>query len=143
YASKRRLGTLILGRIGSIFQDEDLILGEHAATIVGIEMLYSQNRRAEAVNRRKRNAELTVQTLSYSELKAVTAVFEKLEGKEEGILTATSIADEISITRSVVVNAIRKLESGRIIQSRSLGMKGTFIKVLNTDFFPLLYSTQK
>ena len=72
-------------------------------------------------------------TLSYSELKAVHAIFEALDG-EEGRLTASSIADEIGITRSVIVNALRKLESAGIIESRSLGMKGTYLKVLNQQF---------
>lgn len=59
--------------------------------------------------------------------------FEALDG-EEGRLTASSIADEIGITRSVIVNALRKLESAGIIESRSLGMKGTYLKVLNQQF---------
>lgn len=33
-------------------------------------------------------------------------------------------ADRIEITRSVIVNALRKLESAGIIESRSLGRKG-------------------
>ncbi|MBJ3788582.1 GTP-sensing pleiotropic transcriptional regulator CodY, partial [Bacillus sp. OA1] len=37
-------------------------------------------------------------------------------------------------TRSVIVNALRKLESAGVIESRSLGMKGTYIKVLNDKF---------
>ncbi|EFR90969.1 GTP-sensing transcriptional pleiotropic repressor CodY, partial [Listeria innocua FSL S4-378] len=37
-------------------------------------------------------------------------------------------------TRSVIVNALRKLESAGVIDSRSLGMKGTFIRVLNDKF---------
>ena len=45
------------------------------------------------------------------------------------------IADRIGITRSVIVNALRKLESAGIIESRSLGMKGTYLKVLITDIF--------
>ena len=39
------------------------------------------------------------------------------------------MADRVGITRSVIVNALRKLESAGVIESRSLGMKGTFIKV--------------
>ena len=35
------------------------------------------------------------------------------------------------ITRSVIVNALRKFESAGIIESRSSGMKGTYIKVCN------------
>jgi transcriptional pleiotropic repressor len=34
----------------------------------------------------------------------------------------------------VIVNALRKLESAGIIESRSLGMKGTYLKVLNSRF---------
>ncbi|HTG68743.1 MAG TPA: hypothetical protein VL921_05750 [Candidatus Udaeobacter sp.] len=35
------------------------------------------------------------------------------------------------MTRSVIVNALRKLESAGVIETRSLGMKGTYIKILN------------
>ena len=44
------------------------------------------------------------------------------------------------MTRSVIVNALRKLESAGIIESRSLGMKGTFIKVLSPLFVDELAS---
>jgi len=51
------------------------------------------------------------------------------------LLVASKIADEAGITRSVIVNALRKFESAGIIESRSLGMKGTYIKVLNEHIF--------
>ena len=54
---------------------------------------------------------------------------------DHGQLTASVIADRIGITRSVIVNALRKLESAGIIESRSLGMKGTYLKVLIPDIF--------
>ena len=47
------------------------------------------------------------------------------------MLVASKIADRAKITRSVIVNALRKFESAGLIQSKSLGMKGTHIKVLN------------
>ena len=72
-------------------------------------------------------------SLSYSELEAIEHIFEELEGKE-GLLVASKIADRVGITRSVIVNALRKLESAGVIESRSLGMKGTYIKVLNDKF---------
>src|SRR5699024_11612756 len=77
--------------------------------------------------------QMAINTLSYSELIAVQAIFDALDGNE-GRLTASSIADEIGITRSVIVNALRKLESAGVIESRSLGMKGTYLKVLNPRF---------
>ena len=59
-------------------------------------------------------------------------LFRSLDGKE-GLLVASKIADKSGITRSVIVNALRKLESAGVIESRSLGMKGTRIKITN-DF---------
>ena len=41
----------------------------------------------------------------------------------------------MGITRSVIVNALRKFESAGVIESRSSGMKGTYIKVLNDVVF--------
>ena len=61
-------------------------------------------------------------------------IFDELEG-EEGILVASKIADRVGITRSVIVNALRKFESAGVIESRSSGMKGTYIKVLNDAVF--------
>ena len=48
---------------------------------------------------------------------------------------ASKIADRVCITRSVIVNALRKFESAGVIESRSSGMKGTYIKVLNNVVF--------
>ena len=51
------------------------------------------------------------------------------------MLVASKIADRFGITRSVVVNALRKLESAGVIETRSSGMKGTYIKVTNDFIF--------
>ena len=52
-------------------------------------------------------------------------------GGSNGLLVASKIADKVGITRSVIVNALRKLESAGVVEVRSLGMKGTYIRVLN------------
>ena len=65
---------------------------------------------------------------------SITHIFEELDGNE-GILVASKIADRVGITRSVIVNALRKFESAGVIESRSSGMKGTYIKVLNDVVF--------
>ena len=69
-------------------------------------------------------------TLSYSEVEAAINILGELDG-DEGLLVASKIADRVGITRSVIVNALRKFESAGVIESKSLGMKGTYIKVLN------------
>ena len=65
-----------------------------------------------------------------------------MDGKE-GILVASKIADRVGITRSVIVNALRKFESAGVIESRSSGMKGTYIKVLNDVVFDELDKIKK
>lgn len=125
-----RLGTLIVARFGKEFTDADLVLAEYSATVVGMEILRSKTEELEEDARRKAVVQLAIGTLSYSELEAVEHIFEELEGNE-GLLVASKIADRVGITRSVIVNALRKFESAGVIESRSLGMKGTYIKILN------------
>ena len=128
-----RLGTLILSRLDIEFNDEDLILAEYSATVVGMEIMHERSEQLEEEMRNKAVVQMAISSLSYSELEAVGHIFEELKGTE-GLLVTSKIADRVGITRSVIVNALRKLESAGVIESRSLGMKGTFIKVLNDKF---------
>ena len=134
HVSGIRLGSLIIWRNDKEFADDDLILVEIASTVVGIQLLNFQREEDEKNIRRRTAVTMAVNTLSYSELRAVSAILGELNGNE-GQLTASVIADRIGITRSVIVNALRKLESAGIIESRSLGMKGTYLKVLIPDVF--------
>ncbi|MGG3451342.1 GTP-sensing pleiotropic transcriptional regulator CodY [Domibacillus aminovorans] len=128
-----RFGTLVLSRVEEQFQDDDLILAEYGATIVGMEILREKAEEMQEEARSKAVVQMAISSLSYSELEAIEHIFEELDGKE-GLLVASKIADRVGITRSVIVNALRKLESAGVIESRSLGMKGTYIKVLNDKF---------
>lgn len=128
-----RLGTLILARMKEDFQDDDLILAEYGATVVGMEILREKSEVIEIEARSKAVVQMAINSLSYSEHEAIEHIFNELDGNE-GLLVASKIADRVGITRSVIVNALRKLESAGVIESRSLGMKGTYIKVLNDKF---------
>ncbi|MBO0995449.1 GTP-sensing pleiotropic transcriptional regulator CodY [Bacillus sp. SD088] len=128
-----RLGTLILARLETEFNDDDLLLAEYGATVVGMEILREKAEEIEEEARSKAVVQMAIGSLSYSELEAIEHIFEELNGNE-GLLVASKIADRVGITRSVIVNALRKLESAGVIESRSLGMKGTYIKVLNSKF---------
>ncbi|SFR01639.1 GTP-sensing pleiotropic transcriptional regulator CodY [Desulfoscipio geothermicus] len=125
-----RLGTLVLAKFDNNFMNEDLILAELGATVVGMEILRARQDRMEEEARKRAAVQIALGTLSYSELDAVHHIFKQLDG-DEGLLVASKIADRVGITRSVIVNALRKFESAGVIESKSLGMKGTFIKVLN------------
>ena len=132
-----RLGTLILSKPEGNFTEDDLVLAEYSATVVGMEIIKSKSEEIEEEARKKAAVQIAIETLSYSELEAVLHIFEELEG-DEGLLIASRIADRVGITRSVIVNALRKFESAGVIESRSLGMKGTYIKVLNDHLLEAL-----
>lgn len=125
----QRLGTLILSKSGE-FNNEDLILAEYGATVIGMEILRAKVEKVEEIARQKAVVGVAFDTLSYSELEAVEHIFKELDG-ENGLLVASKIADKVGITRSVIVNALRKLESAGVLEVRSLGMKGTYIRILN------------
>ncbi|MFZ3172765.1 MAG: GTP-sensing pleiotropic transcriptional regulator CodY [Carboxydocellales bacterium] len=125
-----RLGTLLLAKFGSEYNYAHLILAETGATVIGMEMLRSRADRVEEEVRKKAAVQIALGTLSYSELEAVEHIFEQIQG-DEGLLVASKIADRVGITRSVIVNALRKFESAGVIESKSLGMKGTYIRILN------------
>lgn len=127
--SGERLGTFIVSK-DEEFTDDDLVLSEYAATVIGLEIVRSERKAKEEERRKTDVVKMAVGTLSYSEIEAMEHIFAELEGTE-GLLVASKVADRVGITRSVIVNALRKFESAGVIESRSLGMKGTFIKILN------------
>ena len=118
-----RLGTLILARITGQFEDDDLILAEYGATVVGMEILREKSEEIEEEARSKAVVQMAINSLSYSELEAIEHIFEELDGNE-GLLVASKIADRVGITRSVIVNALRKLESAGVIDCRSVDVVG-------------------
>ena len=134
FTAGERLGTLFVYRTGAGYGIDDIILCEYGTAVVGLEMMRSLNEENAEEARRQQIVKSAINTLSYSELEAIIHIFEELDGNE-GVLVASKIADRVGITRSVIVNALRKFESAGVIESRSSGMKGTYIKVLNDVVF--------
>ncbi|NLG83682.1 MAG: GTP-sensing pleiotropic transcriptional regulator CodY [Firmicutes bacterium] len=129
-SGNERLGNLLLLKREGEVAEEDLMVAEAGAVVIALAVLHHQIERSEADARQKANAQVALDSLSFSELRAAAHVFEELGGSE-GFLVASKIADRIGITRSVIVNAMRKLESGGVVETRSLGMKGTYIRIQN------------
>lgn len=129
-----RLGTLFLYKLDAQYDIDDIILGEYGTTVVGLEMMRALNEENAEEDRKIAIVRSAISTLSFSELQAIKHIFSELDGNE-GILVASKIADRVGITRSVIVNALRKFESAGVIEARSSGMKGTYIKVLNDVVF--------
>ncbi|MBR4831022.1 MAG: GTP-sensing pleiotropic transcriptional regulator CodY [Butyrivibrio sp.] len=129
-----RLGTLFIYKTSSPYDIDDIILCEYGTTVVGLEMLRAVNEENAEENRKLAVVKSAISTLSFSEMQAIIHIFDELDGME-GVLVASKIADRVGITRSVIVNALRKFESAGVIESRSSGMKGTYIKVTNDVVF--------
>ena len=125
-----RLGTLFIYKCVADYDIDDIILCEYGATVVGLEMMSSVNNENAEDERKKKIVKSAIKTLSASELQAVKAVFAHMDGMDD-ILVASRIADDTGITRSVIVNALKKFDSAGVISTKSSGMKGTKIKVLN------------
>ena len=127
-----RVGSLMFVKEVGEFGEDDQILGEFAATAAGMIISRAIDERQEDEVQEVRAARSAINSLSYSEVMAMQRIFEELDG-DEGLLVASRIADEAGITRSVIVNALRKLASANVIESRSLGMKGTYLRILNKE----------
>ena len=137
-----RLGTLFIYKCDAQYDIDDIILSEYGTAVVGLEMMRSVNEESAEEQRKVNIVRSAISTLSFSELEAIQHIFDELEGNE-GILVASKIADRVGITRSVIVNALRKFESAGVIESRSSGMKGTYIKVINDVVFGELRKLRK
>ena len=131
FGNGERLGTLVVAKPNSDFNDDDLVVAEYAATVLGVQILYEREARVQEETRRKLMVQIAFSTLSYSELEAIHNILGEVKESGQGLLVASKIADKVGLTRSVIVNALRKFESADLIETRSLGMKGTFIKIKN------------
>lgn len=129
-----RLGTLFIYREDMPFSIDDIILTEYGTTVIGLAMQRAESEEITKEQHKEQDVMAAVKTLSKLEIRAVLAVLNELDGKEEGILVASRLADKVGITRSVIVNALKKCESAGLIQTKSSGMKGTTVQVQNDLF---------
>lgn len=129
-----RLGTLFVYRQETPFSIDDIILTEYGTTVIGLAMQRSESEEISEEEHRERDVMAVLGTLSKLETRAVMAVLEEMGDRKEGILVASRLADQVGITRSVIVNAMKKCESAGVIRTKSSGMKGTTIHILNDLF---------
>lgn len=125
-----RLGTLIVTRYSRKFSEEDIALCEYGAAVAGLEIRRNMSLAREEEERQTMAVDLALDSLSFSEREAVRKIFMEFDGPEGSIVTSKA-AEKYKITNSLVVNALRKLESAGVLVSRSMGMKGTKIEIKN------------
>lgn len=69
--------------------------------------------------------------MTFSEIQAIKSIAEEIGLQDEGIVITSKIASESNITKSILIHALRLLEVAGVTESRSLGARGTYIKVLD------------
>lgn len=127
---------------GEKFTDEEVMNVSLCANNAGI---VSQQEQYEASANEKRKAQIAhdvLESLSFTEIDVVAEVFDFIKNGE-GFVIASKIADKNGYARSVTVNALRKLESAGVITTRSLGVKGTYIKILNDKLLEMIPKFRK
>jgi transcriptional pleiotropic repressor len=136
YCAHERIATLT-SCSSTTFDAADAALLEAIAAILVLILGFTVSSEASAKRRDAQAVKHALGTLSYSELAAVLHVFREIGS--EGLTVAAHIADKLKIARSVVVTALRKLEGAGLIETRSLGVKGTYIKAQSDAFLEELY----
>lgn len=132
--SGERVGTMFLYRQGEEYDIDAIILAEYASVVAGLAMQQELQTKKTREQERRQAARLAMQMLSGAEREAIHAVFGALTD-EDSLLVASRVAKDSGITRSVIINALRKFEGSGILEVRSLGMKGTRIRVLNPAIY--------
>lgn len=71
--------------------------------------------------------------LSFSEIKAIRAIIDEVGDAEECIIQVTKLHPKYNIGKTVFVMALRLLDAADVVRVRSLGPKGTLLKILNRE----------
>ena len=79
------------------------------------------------------NTNTVIRQLSHTELEVTKILYEALNGQKSSVFVASDLIQGQEISRTVVTATISKLALVGIIRSKSLGMKGTHIEVLNQE----------
>jgi len=107
------------------FDEDELGLARLLASYLSLALWSVDTQKPQSVGVRS-----ALSALSYTELEGIVRLVDELDGME-GVVVSSKIAQKYGLGRTALLNGLRKLESAGILESRSLGTKGTFVKILN------------
>ena len=131
YIRGERLGTLLIYREEDMFDIDDIILAEYAATVVGLELMRAKDEEHKESDIRVKNVNDVLGATSPSEMESVKAVLSKLGPEGAGTVNLTKLSEETGISRTSLVNAVRKMTGAGVFMTHSRGVRGTEVKVIN------------
>ena len=122
----KRIGELMILSKNN-FAIKDMILAEYVGLAIckNLEAREYDQGDNEAIDR-------ALKVFSYSELLILQKIILEIP-EDKGIIVISSIADKHGLSRSIGVNALRKLEGTGLISTRSLGSKGTFVEIRSNN----------
>lgn len=130
YFAGERMGTTFIFRERQEFGVDDIILSEYANTVIELTIMRALYEEDEEEERRRTSFRSAMESLSGTEQRAIEYLLRELPGTE-GSLVTSKIAARYGITRSIIVNALRKLEGAGVLETKSMGMRGTYIRIIN------------
>lgn len=135
----KKAGYLLIYRNQTAFDIDDIVLAENVAILIAVQIA-NDNSKLELIERENDDdVRRIITSLSNSELKAAIYVLDSLNGAS-GIVKVSEISEKTAVTRSVIVNAIKKLDTTGVISSKSCGPKGTFIQINNDILYKEIVS---
>lgn len=132
FSAFKKVAGILFIRYEEPFSESDKILCEYTCAIVSIEMLRQEQEKIQHLSMEAAKAKLAVNSLTFSEKKAARAILEAIKG-DSGEVFLNSIACKTYTTPSTVSGALKKLELATLIATRTRGVKGKYIKILNQN----------
>ncbi len=142
YCNYQKTAGMLLIRYGANFSQTDSILCEYASAIISLEMFQQKQQEIHQKSLEIATAKLAVGSLSFSELRSVSAILEQLDSGE-GNIFLNQIAENNFTTHSTVCGALKKLEAAGAISTKSQGVKGKYVKVTNPKLYEEVYLAEK
>ena len=142
YSNFQKTAGMLLIRYGNHFSQMDNILCEYTSAIISLEMLRQAQTRIQQQSLEIAAAKLAVNSLTFSELRSVSAVLDAMGGTE-GDIFLNAVAQKSYSTHSTVSGALKKLEAAGVISTKSKGVKGKYIKITNPRLHEEIYMAEK
>jgi transcriptional pleiotropic repressor len=132
FSAFKKVAGILFIKYEDPFSESDNVLCEYTCAIISIEMLRQEQEKIHQLSMEAAKAKLAVDSLTFSEKKAARAILKEIKG-DTGEVFLNSIASKTYTTPSTVSSALKKLELSTLITTKTRGVKGKCIKILNQN----------
>jgi len=129
----KRIGTMIFSRGERAFTDEDTTLFEVIAIILGMEMLYEEEKQQRVAEIKKLQIDNFINSLSTSEKRAFKVIIAEMGGLTEKQAVTAKIAERAGMGPTLLNVVLKKMKGAGLAEIASMGAAGTYVKILNED----------